>query len=103
MARVKSKRGEERNLRHRERESSDGERKRGGRRGGREDRSLSGHAAWLSIWFGWSFKRSCTDKLIASDRLLFSASSTNQLKHLGLAHKECCSAPMTLPEWKAKG
>lgn len=51
------------------------------KRGGRGDRSLSGHAAWLSIWFGWSFKRSSADKLIASDRLLFSASSANQLKH----------------------
>ena len=83
-------------------EENEGGRKRGEGRGGRGDRSLSGHAAWLSIWFGWSFKRNCNDELIASDRLLLSASSTNQLQHLGLAHKKCCSAPMTLPEWKAR-
>lgn len=62
--------------------------------------SLSGHAAWLSIWFGWSFKRSCTDELIASDRLLFSASSSNQLKHRGPAHKGRCSTPVTQAGWE---
>lgn len=90
MSWVKSERKEERNLSER-------------RGGGDIAGSLSGHAAWLSMWFGWSFKRSSTDELIASDRLLFSASSANQLKHLGLARKECCSAPMTLVGWKAEG
>ena len=40
-------------------------------------RSISGHAARLSVWFGWSFKGSSTDELITSDRLCFSGSSTN--------------------------
>lgn len=46
-------------------------------------------------------KRSSTDEVIVSDRLLFHANSANQLEVLGLVHKDCCSIPpMTQAGWK---
>lgn len=57
----------------------------------------------LGCLFGLAgLKRSSTDELIVSDRLLFHASSANQLKLLGLAHKDCCSTPMTQGGGKAE-